>query len=273
MCGLRVDDMRIGAPHNDRLPWGVLVAAGGGVAFLVLPIVALVVRAPWSSLVERLGSEAVLDPLRLSLVTTTLATALALALGLPLALVLSRLSGWRVAVLRAAVAVPVVLPPVVSGVALLLLFGRRGLVGPALEAWFGVSVPFTTSAVVLAQCFVGMPLLVLTAETALRGVDPSVEEVAASLGSGRWRRRARVTIPAAAPGIAVGAVICWARALGEFGATLTVAGSLPQRTETLPLAVYQSLEVSVADALVLSLVLLVVAILAVAATFSIRRRR
>jgi molybdate transport system permease protein len=161
---------------------------------------------------------------------------------------------------RALVTVPLVLPPVVGGVALLLVFGRRGLVGSWLDSTFGISLPFTTAGVVVAEAFVAMPFLVISVEGALRGADARYEEAAATLGAGRWTAFRRVTLPLIAPGIAAGAVLCWARALGEFGATITFAGNFPGRTQTMPLAVYLALEQDLDSAIVLSLLLLVVSV-------------
>jgi molybdate transport system permease protein len=220
----------------------------------------LLIRAPWSTLPQRLTEPGVLAALRLSLLTASLATLLCLVLGVPLAWVLARsgLPGLRF--VRALVTVPLVLPPVVGGVALLLVFGRRGLVGSWLDATFGVSLPFTTAGVVLAEAFVAMPFLIISVEGALRAADARYEEAAATLGANRWTAFRRVTLPLIAPGVAAGAVLCWARALGEFGATITFAGNFPGRTQTMPLAVYLALEQDLDSAIVLSLVLLVVSV-------------
>jgi molybdate transport system permease protein len=231
----------------------------------VLPLAGLLIRAPWSTLPERLTEPGVLAALRLSLITASLATVLCLLLGVPLAWVLARsgLPGRRF--VRALVTVPLVLPPVVGGVALLLVFGRRGLVGEWLDATFGVTLPFTTAGVVLAEAFVAMPFLVISVEGALRAADSRYEEAAATLGAGRWTAFRRVTLPLIAPGVAAGAVLCWARALGEFGATITFAGNFPGRTQTMPLAVYLALEQDLDAAIVLSIVLLVVSVVILAA--------
>ena len=231
----------------------------------MLPLAGLLIRAPWDTLPQRLTEPGVLAALRLSLFTATLATGLCLLLGVPLAWVLARsgLPGRRF--VRALVTVPLVLPPVVGGVALLLVFGRRGLVGEWLDATFGVSLPFTTVGVVVAEAFVAMPFLVIAVEGALRAADARYEEAAATLGAGRWTAFRRVTLPLIAPGVAAGAVLCWARALGEFGATITFAGNFPGRTQTMPLAVYLALEQDLDAAIVLSLVLLVVSVVVLAA--------
>jgi molybdate transport system permease protein len=153
-----------------------------------------------------------------------------------------------------------VLPPVVGGVALLLAFGRRGLVGRYLDSWFGVTIPFSTTAVVLAETFVAMPFLVVTVEGALRVADIRYEEASASLGASRWTTFHRVTLPLIGPSVVAGAVLCWARALGEFGATITFAGNFPGTTRTMPIAVYVALETDPDAAIALSLLLLVVSV-------------
>jgi molybdate transport system permease protein len=181
-------------------------------------------------------------------------------LGVPLAWVLARAEFPGRRLVRALVTVPLVLPPVVGGVALLLVFGRRGLIGSRLDSAFGISLPFTTAGVVVAEAFVAMPFLVISVEGALRGADARYEEAAATLGAGRWTAFRRVTLPLIAPGVAAGAVLCWARALGEFGATITFAGNFPGRTQTMPLAVYLALEQDLDSAIVLSLLLLVVSV-------------
>ena len=234
--------------------------AAAGVAFLLLPLAGLLVRAPWSTLPARLAEPQVLEALRLSLVTATAATAVCLFLGVPLAWVLARVQFRGRRVLRALITVPLVLPPVVGGVALLLALGRNGLIGRHLDAWFGLTFPFTTAGVVLAQIFVALPFLVISVEGALRATDPRYEEAASTLGASRWTVFRRVTLPLIAPGVLAGGVLCWARALGEFGATITFAGNFPGRTQTMPLAVYLALETDPDAALVLSLVLLLVSL-------------
>ncbi|MEQ7124291.1 ABC transporter permease [Actinopolymorpha sp. B11F2] len=253
--------MTTGAPRRARrVPLALLVPAGLGLLFLVLPLVGLVVRTPWTTLPQRLAEPGVLTALRLSLQSATLATLLCLVLGIPLAWLLARAPFPGRRLVRALVTVPLVLPPVVGGVALLLVFGRQGLVGTWLDAAFGVTLPFTTAGVVLAEAFVAMPFLVIAVEGALRGADARYEEAAATLGAGRWTTFTHVTLPLVAPGVAAGAVLCWARALGEFGATITFAGNFPGRTQTMPLAVYLALETDLEAAIVLSLVLLLVSV-------------
>lgn len=242
-------------------PAALVVLAVGGAALLLLPLVALVVRAPWGGLPGRLLSPEVGQALRLSVVCASLATAGCVVLGVPLAWVLARTSFPGRRLLRALVTVPMVLPPVVGGVALLLLLGRRGLLGQPLHAAFGISLPFTTAAVVAAETFVSLPFLVVAVDGALRGADRRYEEAAATLGASRLLVFRRVTIPMVAPGVTSGAVLCFARALGEFGATITFAGSFPGTTRTMPIAVYLALETDPDAAIVLSLVLLTVSVL------------
>ncbi|MBG6065423.1 ABC transporter permease [Micromonospora ureilytica] len=246
--------------RRGRVPAALLIPAGLGLLFLVLPLAGLLIRAPWTTLPERLTEPGALTALRLSVQTATLATALCLLLGVPLAWMLARVEFPGRRLVRALVTVPLVLPPVVGGVALLLVFGRRGLVGGWLDATFGITLPFTTTGVVLAESFVAMPFLVIAVEGALRAADHRYEEAAATLGASRWTTFTHVTLPLVAPGLAAGAVLCWARALGEFGATITFAGNYPGRTQTMPLAVYLALETDVESAIVLSLVLLVVSV-------------
>lgn len=242
----------------------LVVPAVLGMAFLVLPLAGLLIRAPWSTLPRRLAEPQVIEALRLSLVTASVATVVCLLLGVPLAWLLARTDFPGRRLLRALVTVPLVLPPVVGGVALLLVFGRRGLVGQWLESAFGFSLPFTTAGVVVAEAFVAMPFLVIAVEGALRAADPRYEEAAATLGASRFTVFRRVTLPLVAPGVLAGAVLCWARALGEFGATITFAGNFPGRTQTMPLAVYLALETEPEAAIVLSLVLLAVSVVILA---------
>jgi len=247
-------------PGTGRVPVPLAVPAALAVAFLVLPLVGLLVRAPWSALGEQLTAPGVGQALRLSLLSATAATAVSLVLGVPLAWVLARSRIRGRTVLRALVTVPLVLPPVVGGVALFLVLGRQGIVGSWLDGTFGITIPFTTAAVVIAQTFVAMPFLVVSVEGALRAADARFEDVAATLGADRWTTFRRVTLPMVAPGVAAGAVLCWARALGEFGATITFAGNFPGTTQTMPTAVYLALQSEPEAAVVLSLVLLAVSL-------------
>lgn len=229
------------------------------IGFLLLPLLALLVRAPWPALPRLLGEPTVAQALRLSLVSASSATVISMLLGVPLAWLLARRSFPGRRLVRALVTLPLVLPPVVGGVALLDAFGRRGLLGPPLRA-VGVSIPFTTVAVVLAEAFVAMPFLVVTVEGALAAADRRYEEAAATLGAGGWTSFRRITLPLIAPSVAAGAVLCFARALGEFGATITFAGNLPGTTQTMPLAVYLALETDPDAAVALAVVLLGVSV-------------
>ena len=245
---------------DPGVPLPLLVPALLAVLFLVLPLVGLVIRAPWSTIGSQLAQQEVGQALRLSLLSATLATLASMVLGVPLAWVLARSRVRGRSVLRALVTVPLVLPPVVGGVALFLVIGRTGILGRPLYEQFGVTIPFTTTAVVIAETFVAMPFLVISVEGALRAADARFEDAAATLGADRWTTFRRVTLPLVAPGIAAGAVLCWARALGEFGATITFAGNFPGTTQTMPLAVYLALQRDPEAAIVLSLVLLAVSL-------------
>jgi molybdate transport system permease protein len=248
-------------PSSTAPPWPVLVPAALAVLFLALPLLGLLIRAPWGRFWEVLTSPTSLSALRLSLVTGAASTVVAVILGVPLAWLLARSTFPGRRVVRALVTVPLVLPPVVGGIALLLAFGRRGIVGQPLEALTGITLPFTTPGVVVAQVFVAMPFLVITVEGALRGLDGKLEEAAITLGASRIEVFRRVTLPLVGPSLVAGAVLTFARALGEFGATITFAGNLEGVTQTLPLAVYTGLEGDPSEAVVLSLVLLAVSVL------------
>ena len=252
------------ARRGGGVPVVLLLPALLGLAFLVLPLIGLLVKAPWSSMPSELRGGTVWPALRLSLETATAATTVSLLLGVPLAWLLARTEFPGRRFVRTLVTLPLVMPPVVGGVALLLVLGRNGLVGEWLDSAFGVTLPFTTAGVVVAEAFVAMPFLVLSVEGALRGSDSRYEEAAATLGASRFTAFRRVTLPLVAPGIGAGAVLAWARALGEFGATITFAGDFPGTTQTMPLAVYLALEDDPAAAIALSVVLLVVSVLVLA---------
>jgi molybdate transport system permease protein len=238
----------------------LLVLAAIGVLFLLLPLVGLLVRTPWRSVPQLLRANDVTTALRLSVETATIATGFALVLGVPIAWALARLNIRGRSLLRALCTLPLVLPPVAGGIALLLAYGRRGVIGEWLLRAFGFSLPFTTAGVVVAETFVAMPFLIVAVEGALRGLDARYDSAAASLGASKSFTFRHVTLPMLAPGIAAGAVLCWARALGEFGATITFAGSYPGTTQTMPLRVYLALQDDPNAAVVLSLVLLVVSV-------------
>lgn len=246
-----------------RPPLLVTGIAALAIAFFAFPLAGLLQRASWSTLGPDLSSTEALSALRLSVVCSLSATALSTVFGLPLAWSLARLRVPGRPFIRALVLLPLVLPPVVGGVALLAAFSRRGIVGEHLYDWFGIQLTFSTPGAVLAETFVAMPFFVITVEAALRSMDTRFEQVAATLGGGRWFTFRRVTLPLIAPSVVAGAVLAWARALGEFGATITFAGNIEGRTETLPLAVYLFLENTPDAAIALSLVLLAVSLVVI----------
>jgi molybdate transport system permease protein len=241
-------------------PRAAVALAVVALALVLLPLAGLLVRTPWRRLVPLLGDPDVLAALRLSLQTSLAALVLSTVLGVPLALLFARHDFPGRALLRALAVLPMVLPPVVGGVGLLAAFGRRGLVGRPLFELTGLSVPFTTTAVVLSATFVSMPFLVVTVESGLRLLDRRLEDAAATLGADRWTVLRRVVLPMLLPSLAAGMALSWARALGEFGATITFAGNLPGRTQTMPLAVYLELERSPEAAYLLSFVLLAISV-------------
>lgn len=244
-----------------RAPAALVLPAVAAVALLVVPVAAVFIRAPWGSLPYLLSRSGASTALRLSLETTLITTAVCLVVGVPLSWGLARVDFPGRRVVRALVALPLVLPPVVGGVALLLAFGRNGILGGALDDALGVTLPFTTTGVVVAQTFVALPFLVIGVEGAFRSSDSRYDDAAASLGATRWHTFRRVTVPLALPGIISGAVLCWARALGEFGATITFAGNFPGSTTTMPIEVYNEFQTDPDSAIALSLVLIVVSVL------------
>jgi molybdate transport system permease protein len=248
------------ARHQERPSPALVVLAAIGAALFALPLVGLVLRTPLGDLGRELATPEIQSALRLSLVCSLSATVLAVVFGLPLAWMQARVPFPGRRVLRALTTLPIVLPPVVAGVALLVVFGRRGILGARLDAWFGIRLPFSVAGAVLAETFVAMPFFVLTMEGALRAVDRRLEDAARTLGASRWTVFRRVTLPLVRPSLVAGAVLTWARALGEFGATITFAGNVPGRTQTLPLAVYLALETRPEAAFALSLVLLAVSL-------------
>jgi molybdate transport system permease protein len=248
------------APRRDRAPAVVAVLAALGALVFFIPLAALLWRAPWSAVWSTLSSHEALTALKLSLVTSLSSTAIAIALGVPLAWVLARVAYPGRRIVRAVTLLPMVLPPVVGGIALLLAFGRRGLVGEPLDR-VGVHLPFHVVGAIAAETFVAMPFLVLTVEAAFRAADRRFEDAARTLGASRLSVFRRVTVPTIRPALIAGAVLCWARALGEFGATITFAGNAPGKTQTLPLFVYIKLEEGSTDAaIMLSLVLLAISL-------------
>ena len=243
------------------MPAPLLVPALIAIVFLLLPLAGLLIRAPWGRLGAALSGTDATQALTLSLWTATVSTAISMIIGVPLAWVLARSSFPGQRLLRALVTLPLVLPPVVGGVALLLAFSRTGIVGRYLDSWFGLTIPFTPLAVVMAETFVAMPFLIITVEGAFRSADQGFEEAAATLGAKRMTVFRRITVPLVAPSLGAGAVLCWARALGEFGATITFAGNLAGRTQTLPLAVYQTRQTDPGAAILISLILVALSLI------------
>lgn len=250
---------RARSPGEQRPGAIVTVLAACAVALCVLPIVGLAWRAPWSSLFTQLGRPGVRNALWLSLVCSSAATILSVAIGLPLAWTLARFEFRGRRLVRALAVLPMVLPPVVGGLALLTVFGRRGLIGQWLYDGFGVTIPYTLWAAILAEAFVAMPFFVVTAEAGLRSMDRRFEDAARTLGASRRTTFGRVTVPLVRPSLIAGGVLCWARALGEFGATITFAGDSPH-TDTMPLQVFLTFQQDPGGALVLSLVLIAVSL-------------
>jgi molybdate transport system permease protein len=226
----------------------------------VLPLVGLITRTPWSRLGELVASDVVVDALKLSLLTSVLAAFISLLLGVPLAWVLARINFPGRHIVRAIVTLPMVLPPVVGGAALLFALGRRGVIGEPINDATGFLLPFSVWGVVVANVFVAMPFLVVTVEGALRNLDGRHEAAAATLGASRLTVFRRITLPMISPSLRAGLVLAWARALGEFGATVTFAGNLQGRTQTLPLAVFVALEQDRDTAVAISLVLVAVSL-------------
>lgn len=251
---------------SRTLSWWVWVPAALGFTLIAVPVAGLVVRNDWADFGALVTSDAALDALRLSFETGLTATVLCLLFGGPLALVLARSSMPGLPVLRSIVLLPLVLPPVVGGLTLLFLLGRTGPLGSLLNAWFGITVPFSTEAVVIAQTFVAMPFLVVSLEGALRTAGERYEAVAATLGASPLVALRRVTVPVVLPGLISGAVLAFARALGEFGATIAFAGNLQGTTQTLPLLIYQQSQNDIDGAVALSLILVVLAVAVIVAT-------
>ncbi len=237
-------------------PLALALPAALTVAFLLLPLAGMVARTSWSELGTHLGSAPVREALWLSLTVSFWSLGISVVLGVPLAWMLARGAVPGKTLVRSLVLLPMVLPPTVGGVALLLGFGRKGLLDGVLEDWFGITLPFSTAGAVVAAMFVAMPFLVISLEGTLAGLDRRYEQRAASLGAGPWRVFRTVTLPLVAPGLLAGAALTWARALGEFGATITFAGNLPGVTQTLPLQVYLLLQADPAAATSVSLLLL-----------------
>jgi molybdate transport system permease protein len=244
------------------VPGWIFLPAAAGAVFVLLPLAAIITRVQWSHFLTLITSESSLAALTLSLRTSAASTLLCVMFGVPMATVLARTSFPGQQLLRSLVLLPLVLPPVVGGIALLYTFGRRGLLGHTLDV-LGIQVAFSTTAVVMAQTFVALPFLVVSLEGTLRTSGQRYEAVAATLGARPSTVFRRVTLPLVLPGIAAGAVLSFARALGEFGATITFAGSLQGVTRTLPLEIYLQREVDPDAAVALSLLLVLVAVVVI----------
>jgi molybdate transport system permease protein len=245
---------------QQRISPSLKVFAGIAATFVALPLISILVRTPWSELGEMLSQKSTRDALSISLQTSIIAALISCAFGVPLAWLLARSNARGLSALRVICITPMVLPPVVGGIALLTAFGRQGLVGRFLYDWFDVSLPFTRTAVVMAQVFVAMPFLVLAVEASFRQSDKGLEEAARTMGASPSRVFFTVALPAARPAIIAGLALAWARSLGEFGASITFAGSFPGRTQTLPMAVYELVSVDYRLSLVLSLVLILISV-------------
>lgn len=245
---------------HSRIPLLAWVLATVALALFCVPLLSLVIRAPWSDLVQTLSSSVVHDALKLSLVCSVIATLLCVAIGIPCAWVLAYSSLPGKPVFRALCTLSMVLPPVVSGVALIAALGRRGVVGQFLFSWWGIQIPFTIVAVIIAETFVALPFLILTVDAALRQLDPVFDESARVHGATSWYSFRRVILPSIRPAVISGVVLAWARALGEFGATITFAGNLQGRTQTVPSAVFLALERNRGEAIMLSLILVAVSL-------------
>lgn len=246
-------------------PWYLLIPGVIAIALLLLPLVALALQVPWTSFFSIIATPEVLDALWLSIVTSLCATALVIVIGIPLAWLLAKDALPGTPAVRALVLVPLLMPPVVSGVALLAAFGHDGLVGSGLNLAFGVQIPLSTLGVVLAEAFVALPFLVITMEGAIRNLDRDYEEAARTNGASTWFTLRRVTLPILAPSLIAGTALVWARALGEYGATMTFAGNVPGVTQTLPLVVYAALKSNKDAAIAMSVLMLIVAIATVVA--------
>ncbi len=230
--------------------------------FIVLPLIALFSRVPPAKILEYVNQAQILQALRVSFSSAFLSTLLAVLLGIPLAVLLSRKKDGLFRVVDTLIDLPTVLPPAVAGIALLMAFGRNGLVGVWL-ADLGITIPFTGAAVIMAQLFVAGPLFVRAASIGLAAIDPELRQAAELDGANRWQTFSLVILPLAWTSIVSGAVMTWARALGEFGATIIFAGNLPGKTQTMPLAIYLGFETDINIALVLSVILILISFLSI----------
>ena len=253
-----------GQPRLGRPPLVLLVPAAVAALLLIVPLVTLVADTPWHGLGDQLSSGAVGDALWLTVLASACTVVLCLLLGTPLAWLLARVDFPGRSLLRAAVLVPLVLPPVVAGVALVTALGRTGFIGKPLYEWFDLTIPYTTPAVIIAHTFVSLPFYILAVEGALRSAGEEYDAVAATLGADRWTTFRRVTLPLAFPGVVAGAALAWARSLGEFGATITFAGNYPGTTQTMPSLIYTDLQSDPLVARTVSMILLIVSIVVLA---------
>ena len=249
----------------SSLPRSLQLVGSLGVALVLLPVVALLQRVSWGSLGSTLTEPAVVEAARVSLVVSLAATALATFFGVPLAFMLARGTSRVLALVRTIVLLPMVLPPVVGGTALLFALGRRGLVGQWLDQWFGITLPFTTAGAILAATYVALPFVVTTVENGLHQLDPAEEELAATMGANPRQVALGVSLPLVRGSVLAGAALAWTRAVGEFGATITFAGNSPGRTQTLPMAIWLALESQPEAALAMSVGLLAVSVVLLAA--------
>ena len=271
---------RLAGNGNRGAALGALAPAGVAatviyVLFIGLPILALLVRAgQQDEFLAGLTGPLVLQALRLTVVTSVVSLAIVVVVGTPFALLLARHgpASRLLRIIDTFVELPIVLPPVVAGVAMLMAFGRNGLLGPALTA-IGVTIPFTTIAVVFAQIFVAAPFYVRAARIGFAGVDPAYEEVSQTLGVSPWQTFWRLTLPMARPSLLTGATLAWARAVSEFGATIMFAGNLTGRTQTMPLAIMTTMESSLGAALALSTIMLALSALSLALLSFLLRSR
>ena len=247
---------------KERISPLVAVPALMAFLFLTVAVLGLLWRAPWGSLFEYLGSSTTRKALQTSLIVSLSAAFFSALFGLPLAYVMAKINDPLKAVFRVMVLLPLVLPPVAGGAALLFALGRRGLIGQWLYNWFDISLPFTTAGAILAATFVALPFFVISTETALAQTKPDLEETAKTFGAGRLAVFIKIIFPQILPGVLAGVALSWARAIGEFGATITFAGNLEGRTQTLPLAMFEALESGRQnEALAISLLLLAISAL------------
>jgi len=242
----------------------VMVLAAIAAVFVALPLVGVAVRMPWSGAWGIVSSGPVRTAVWVSLYTSVLSAVIAVVIGVPLGWWLARTGGRLIGLVRSVVITPMILPPVVAGIALLSVFGRRGIIGASLFDWWGISIPFTRTAVVMAQVFVSLPFLVLAVESSFRQLDAGLEDAARTLGASPLRVFVTIALPGARTAIAAGAALAWARSLGEFGASITFAGSFPGRTQTLPMSIYELVSTDYPSALTVSFAMMVVSVVVIA---------